>query len=164
MASDVHLRLDGIDGDSRDESHQGEIEVTSHSHGMTMAVTQFGSSSASGTMEKANFLDLTITKSVDSSSPKLQRALIQGTVIPAAQLSFDRADGTGKKVIYLQYVLNNVIITAYSIASTGSGLPMESVSFAYERYYFVYVDTDPSTGAAKGSIETNWDLALNKQP
>ena len=49
MASDVHLKIDGIEGDSRDSGHDKEIEITSYSHGAQMVLSGPSSSGSATT-------------------------------------------------------------------------------------------------------------------
>lgn len=161
MASDIHMAC-GIEGDSRDAGHEGEIEILSAANGIIQP-TSSPSSGGSATKEKATFQDMIVTKYTDKASPGLQTALLKGTVIDSVVITFSRPDGQGGKVDYIQYVLNEVNVSSYQLSSSGNGVPLESIGFVFAKYYFVWVPTDPATGAAQGNVESRWDLALNKE-
>ena len=159
MPSDLHLKVDGIEGDSQDSGHDKEIEVSSFSNGIAMALSAPGSS-GSATMERANFMDFVITKNADKASAKLQFATAKGTHFASVELSVERPDGKGGKVKYLNYKLSDAVISSYTISGS-TGLPMESISFGYGKIEVAYTATD-ATGAAQGDVADGWDVALNK--
>ena len=161
MASDLHMKVDGVEGDSRDSGHDKEIEISSYSQGISMPLSAPGSS-GSATTERANFSDFVVTKNLDKASTKLAVSTAQGTVFPMVTITVERADGKGGKVIYMQYNLTDAVLSSYNVSHGGSGLPMESLSFGYSKLELLYTATDPATGDAQGNVQGGWDLALNK--
>ena len=65
MASDMFLKVDGIDGESSDDKHSGEIEVLSYSWGVRQQ--RSGSASSAGNLStgRADFQDFSIVKAID---------------------------------------------------------------------------------------------------
>src|SRR5271155_141355 len=77
MAVDMFLKLDGVNGESKDKVHGKEIDVLSWSWGLTNSGSaHVGGGAGSG---KVNVQDLCVSKYVDSSSPNLMLACCQGT-------------------------------------------------------------------------------------
>jgi type VI secretion system secreted protein Hcp len=161
MASDMHLKIEGIEGDSQDEGHAKEIDISSYSYGVNMLLSAPGSS-GSATTEKASFTDFVVTKNLDMASSKLFVAIAQGQHFPTVTVSVERADGKGGKVKYMQYAMTDAVIASLSTSHGGSGLPMESLAFGYSKIELTYIQTDPATGDPQGNIAGGWDLALNK--
>jgi type VI secretion system secreted protein Hcp len=162
MAADFYLKITGIDGESTDSAHKGEIEVLSFSSGVTMPISP-NSTAGSKTRERANLSDLTITKVVDSASPALFKAVCAGTHLTEAILSVNRADGNGNKVEYLKYTLNDVVLSNYQAAGAdGNGMPIENVSINFNKFKIEYKPTDPAKGSAMGAKMAGWDVMLNK--
>ena len=83
MAVDAFLKLDGIDGESTDSAHQGEIDVLSWSWGAS-ATGSFGMGGG-GASGKASFADMSIAKLYDKASPNDEK-LADGTHIAEATL------------------------------------------------------------------------------
>jgi type VI secretion system secreted protein Hcp len=160
MGSSIHLKLDGIEGDSQDEGHSGEIEITSVSHGMNMGITGF-SSGGSATHTDPQVQEIHITKNTDKASAPLQKALLSATHIATGEINFERPAG-GSKVPYLKYQLEEILVTGYSVSSAGDGTPMESITLGFRKHTTVYTATSPSTGEAEGELTAGWDAALNK--
>ena len=95
MAYDAFLKLDGIEGESNDKTHKGEIEISSYSWG----VANSGSFShgGGGGEGKATFQDLHFGMPMSKASPKLMSACATGKHIPSAVLDLPQggrhADG-----------------------------------------------------------------------
>jgi type VI secretion system secreted protein Hcp len=87
MAVDMFLKLDGVSGESKDKAHLKDIDILSWSWGMSNSGTaQQGSG-------KVNVQDITISKYIDSSSPKLMLSCCDGTHFVSAQLAVRKAGG-----------------------------------------------------------------------
>lgn len=67
MAVDYFLKIDGIQGESTDAKHEGEISTLSWSWGETQATTP----GAGGGAAKVSMQDFRFSKAVDKTSPKL---------------------------------------------------------------------------------------------
>ena len=158
-ASDYFLKIEGVAGESNDKTHKGEIEVLSWSWG----ASQSGSMAmgAGGGVGKVSMQDLSITKYIDKSSPKLFEALATGMHLPEAKLVL-RSPG-GSQVEYLTITLKDVVISSYSTGgSSGGDRPTESVSFNFAQIKMSYTEQD-AKGAAGAATEFAWDIKANKK-
>ena len=161
MAYDVFLTIDGIKGDSTDEAHKEWIEILSFSHGLSQPGG--GSASAEGglTGGRADHQDFSVTKTLDTTSPALNLTCCDGTHVDKVNLELCRA--TGNKEKYMEYKLEDVIISSAAIGgSSGGDLPIESITFNYGKITWNYIQTDHQTGATKGNVEKYWSLITNK--
>jgi len=91
MAFDTFIKIDGIDGESTDDKHQGWIEVIRFGTGVKQTVSIIASSAGGATAERAEFHDFMIRKLLDKSSPKLALACAAGTHIDEIVLELCRA-------------------------------------------------------------------------
>lgn len=104
-----------------------------------------------------------IVKGLDKATPALNLACCQGKHIPKVAIEICRATGT--KVKYMEYKMEDVIISGVTISGNSGGgdaLPTETVTFNYGKLSWNYIETDHQTGDVKGSIEKFWSLILNK--
>lgn len=116
MATDMTLKLTGIEGESLKDGHANEIDVLSFSFGATQSGTaHVGMGSTAG---QANVQDLTITKYVDKASPLLFMNCVTGAHIPEAVLSVRKAGG--KPLDYLKLTLGQVLVTSIQTGASGS--------------------------------------------
>jgi type VI secretion system secreted protein Hcp len=162
MAVDMFLKIEGIDGESADSKHKGEIEVQSYSWGISQQSA--GGRTGAAAASKADFHDFSITKSIDKSSPKLALSCATGEHLKSIRLELRRAGG--EQTPYMEYKFSDVIITNYRPAGHNGGgdsLPMEEVSFAYSKAEWKYFQTDSKTGKATGNVAAGYNLAENKK-
>ena len=136
MAVDAFLKLDGIDGESTDDKHKGEIEVLSWSWGM-QGRPSLGGGAASG---KATINDLKIVKKIDSASTALMLALRTNEPIQKAVLTLRKAGKT--QLEYLKVTIEQGRVTSLIIdAGDKGGSPeaVEKVSFSFNKIEVEYV-------------------------
>jgi type VI secretion system secreted protein Hcp len=159
MASDMYMKLQGIDGDSTDEKHAKWIELISFGvgHSLPMDGTKSKGTRSAG---KAVFSDFSVAKQMDSTSPQIADHVARGQHIPEVTIELCRA--TGEKSVYMKYVLKDVVISSYSTgASNGGGEPTESLSFDYSEIHWVYTPADVK-GKKAADMKKGWSLAENK--
>jgi type VI secretion system secreted protein Hcp len=156
--SDIHLKLDGIKGESTDARHRDEIVVDSWSWGVAANLPASGGGSS---VSKPTFSDLSFTHRVDRASPLLWRACASGRHIKEAVLSVTRAGSATQD--YLTIRLRNVIVTAVALADAAadSAPPLETVSMAFGSLRYGYRAQRPN-GALEPALEFSHDRKTGK--
>jgi len=157
-ATDYFLKIEGVDGESTDASHKGQIEISSFSWG----VSNSGSMAAGGGggAGKASFSDLHFTKTVDKSSPKLMEAVATGEHLRSVDLVVRKAGG--EQLEYYKVTLQDVLISGYSTTGTSGEAPSESISLNFSKIVFEYTPQN-ADGTAAAPLRTGWDLAVAKK-
>jgi type VI secretion system secreted protein Hcp len=156
----MFLKCDGIDGESQDSDHSGEIEILSFSEGISNAGSyDYGTGGNTG---QASFSDLSFTKYVCKASNVIRQYCAKGTAIPNVVLSCNKQAGDSK-VEYQKITLHNVVIT--SIQSSGSGGDsspiVESLSMNFAGIEYDYTPQS-NTGDAQGKIHFGRDTQTNQ--
>ena len=156
-AIDMFLKIEGIDGESADKMHKGEIDVLAWSFGMSNSgSTYLGGVGGSG---KANFQDLSFTKWIDKSSPKLMFGCASGQRIPKATLVVRKAGDT--QFEYLTYELTDLIVTSVSTGGSGGEDRLtENVTLNFAQIKVTYNEQRPD-GSSAGAVDFNWNIAEN---
>ncbi len=160
MASDTFLQIDGIKGESTDKDHKDWIEVLSFNWGVSQMASGSASSSGGGSTQRADFQDLSIVKELDSSSTLLNKACWGGQHIDKVVLELNRAAGD-KRQKYMEYKMENVIISSISIGGGGGGIPTESVTFNYGKITTTYTKQARKGGGGSGEVPAGWNLEEN---
>jgi len=161
-AYEMYVHVSGIEGESTDDAHQHWIDVLSYSHGVSRPSGGSLSSGASRSTERSEHEDFTITKALDKSSPKLALYCCDGSHI--AEVTLEVCRSSGEKQEFMVYTMTDVIVSAVSVSGSvesGNARPVEEVSFNYGKIEWTYTEFD-STGKAKGTVESGWDLVANK--
>ncbi len=155
MATTTHIKFDGIEGESTDRDHKGEIESQSWSWGVGNASpsgpTGAGGGSAVG---KATPGDFHFMHLYDKASPILAKLCATGKRVKSVALSVRKA-GEGQKD-FLKITLTDVFITSVT-ASAGGDTIMESVAVSYAKIAVAYQPQDPR-GTLGTPVKFSWDI------
>jgi len=155
--ADIFLKIDGVEGESTDQKHSGEIEVLSWSYG----ATQPGSATSGGGagVGKVQLHDFTISKYHDKATPKLFEACTTGKHFPQIKLTCRKAGGDQQE--YLVITLKEVLVSNIAIShSGGDARPIENISMNYATVEMDYAAQDKD-GTLKGHVKSGWDAKKN---
>ena len=163
-AGGLFLKIDGlpgettIKGESTDKtiprSDAGYLKIDSFSLGAHGA-SNIGSQSSGAGAGKATFESFTITKQIDSASPKLFQAAATGQHFPDATLFFTHKVKGGQQN-YLEIKLFNLGISSIQDGTSPSGTPEEQVTFNFLKIEETYLQN-------KGApVTVGWNLVTNK--
>ncbi len=157
MAVDMSIKIQGIDGESKIDKHQGEIDILAWSWGMS----QSGSfhTGGGGGAGKVNVQDLSLTKWVDKSSCALMLHCCNGKHIPEATLTVRKAGD--KPVDYIIIKLEKLMVTSVSTGGSGGEDRLtENVTLNFAKVNVDYKEQDDK-GAGKQAGNLKWDMEQN---
>jgi type VI secretion system Hcp family effector len=156
---DMVLRIDNIEGESTLVGHKGEITVFSYSDGISTCLPNSGNKN----LCKAVAGPLNFMSQFDKSTIPLKIASASGKVIPSADMTLIRLDGSGKPLEFLKIHLENLTVVSVqeSGSSGGDSRPTVSVSLSYSRIAWQYTQQS-STGGAGDQVTDGWDFVLAK--
>ena len=157
MPVEMFLKLTGIQGETADIKHKGEIDVLAWSWGLSKEPPPPAGGGGSGPVKIEN---ISIEKLVDLASPLLLSFGAQGKHIADGTLTTRRAGKNGSE--FLVFKMTDVIVTSVHVAvSKDTGQPAESITLSFGKSEFNYRPTSPdgSLGTEKSS---KWDVAAGK--
>jgi len=158
MTTNVFLDMDGVDGESADDRHHGEIEVLSWSFGVSNSGTAHMGGGGAGA-GKASISDLSVTKLVDIASPALLQAAATGKRLKTATISARKA-GEGQRD-FLIITMREVMVTSCALAGSGEGdAPTEAVTLSFGKVQLTYTAQAPD-GSAGPTTSFGWDVTKN---
>jgi len=157
---DAFLKLDGINGESADAKHKGEIDLVSFSWGATNPVS-IGSATGGAGAGKLKFDDLRVVKKVDLSSPKLFQACATGQHISTGTIVVRKAGGV--QLEYLKLNLNLIFIKDIQQQGTPQGdeIPLEEITMAIGSLQFQYQQQGSDGKAQGGPSIASWNVVTN---
>lgn len=156
-AVDYFLKIDGIEGESHDKKHKGEIDLLSWSWGATNSGSMAGG--GGGGSGKVSMQDFHFVMKVNKATPKLILACASGQHIKKAVLTCRKA-GTDQQE-YLLYTFSDLLVSSYQTGGSGGDLlPSEQISFNYSKMEVEYKEQKPD-GSLAGPIKAGWDLKSN---
>jgi type VI secretion system secreted protein Hcp len=156
---EVFLKIEGIQGDSKDNAHRDEIDVVSFQIGVLNTGTFAGG--GGGGAGVAKFSDLTVFKFIDKASPQLFLASAMGEHIKTATLVV-RPSGPNPFGFYT-IILDDVLITSVNNAGTTdqNGNLIESISLNCARMTWSFTPRNPD-GSWGTAITHFFDLTTGQ--
>jgi type VI secretion system secreted protein Hcp len=156
---DYFLKIEGVDGESTDDKHKGEIELESWSFGGSNAGS-FSSGGGGGT-GKVALQDFNFVKKTDKASAKLFTACCTGEHLKKVTLTCRKAGKEQQEFLIIE--LTSAIVSSYQTGgSAGSDIiPMDQVSLNFAKIEYKYKE-QKADGSLGGEIIGGWDVTTNK--
>ena len=152
-ADSIYLRVDGIPGDSREQSHANWIDVDAYS----VAFAPAGG-------KKAPLPEFNLEALVSRASPNILLGVLSGDVYPTAELAVARRIVDGGNRDYVRWTFEDLSFTFYGQqALNAEGKPTDSFAFQAPRMGYQYVEFDPG-GNPTGSVSIAWDFEAGGPP
>ena len=129
-AVDYFLKIQGIDGESGDAKHKGEIELESWSWGESQTGHQAGGGGGAG---KVAMQDFHFTMKINKASPKLMYACASGQHIPAATLVCRKAGGDQNPFLTVKF--SDLLVSSYQTGGSGQSsiVPMDQIALNFAK-------------------------------
>jgi type VI secretion system secreted protein Hcp len=158
MAQDIFLKINGIEGESQDSTHKGEIEVLGWNWGVSQASSMHAGSG--GGTGKATVKDLIFLHWLDRASPNLVQHCLTGKHIPEARLTVRKAGGSPLE--YIRIIMTDVIVSEVRTAGKSSGERIdETINLSFSKVSQEYVVQNPQGGSG-GTVTGSFDIKGNK--
>ena len=146
---DWWLKLDGIDGESTDRDHRGEIEVRAMDWQAVQKAT-----SPSHASSKA----ISLAFDTSAASPMILKRCVQGAAVRTARLS-GRKSGEGQRT-YLWWDFTEVRFASYDVSFT-AGPPLDVVTFSFTQVTMTYRPQDDKGGLGTPVVVT-WNVKTDR--
>ena len=156
--TDTYMQDGTIQGSSTAVGHENWIVLDSLQLGVAVPVSS--PTSGIGSVGAPKFDQITITKTMDQSSPALLQQLLQGQ---AQTITIDLTQPSNFSkgpVTFAEYKLTDAVLTAYSVSS-GGDTPTESLSIAFQKFSYTFTPHD-SSGIPGTPVTVTWDLTTNR--
>ena len=156
MATDTHIKFDGVEGEATHQDHKGEIEVLSWSWGVSNQGGIAGGGSGKGKADPGEFSFMHL---YDKASPNLAKKCAQGLHFKEVTVTSRKA-GEGQKDFF-KVVMKEVFVSSVQPSGSQGGDIMESVAMSYGSIDFAYKPQDEK-GALGGEVKFGWDVKTTK--
>jgi type VI secretion system secreted protein Hcp len=154
-AVDYFLKIDGIEGESQDNEHKGEIDIESFSWGATQSGTiAVGGGGGAG---KVSMQDFHFAMGANKATPILFLACAQGDHIKNAILTCRKAGKEQQE--FLKVTMSDVLVSSFQTGGSGAGdvVPTDQISLNFAKIEVEYKEQD-ATGKLMGSTKKWFDL------
>jgi len=155
MANDYFLKIDGIEGESQDATHKGEIQLESFSWGASQTGTfQYGGGGGAG---KVSMQDFHFVMKHNKASPKLMMACASGEHIKKAVLTARKAGKQQQD--FMKVTMSDVLVSSFQTGGSANGdeIPMDQISLNFAKIEHEYRQ-QKLDGTLDGAIKHVVDL------
>ena len=155
---DYFLKIDGIDGESTDKAHKGEIDLESWSWGESQSGAHVAG--GGGGAGKVAMQDFHFVMKTNKAAPKLFLACASGEHIKKAVLVCRKAGKDQQE--YMKVTMSDLLIASFQTGGSehGGALPVDQVSLNFSKIEFEYKEQKPD-GTLGGPVKAGWDVKQN---
>ena len=155
--SEIYVKIEGIEGESKDAKHKGWIDATSIHYGVVQPVAL--ASGGGGGVGRADFSGVTFTHHLDRASPALFKYCAAGKHIPKVEISACKSGGGQQE--FVRITLSDVIVAGVTPAGDAGSMWVETVTLAYSRIV-IDVKEQKADGTMGASVLGGWDVKENR--
>lgn len=160
---DYFLKLDGIEGESTDDKHKGQIELESWSWGESQPglIQTSSSTGGGGGAGKVTVHDIHFTMHTSKASPELMTATASGKHFKEAVLVVRK--GGQKQQDYFKITLSDVLVSSYGVGAGGdeNSVPVDQVSLNFGKVKMQHYPQG-ADGSLSTPVEGIFDVKGNK--
>lgn len=157
--AEMFLKLDGIDGESLDDAHTGEIEIKQWSwlteNHVRWDVNQGGQST------KVEIHEISLEKICDKASVTLYQNCVTGKHIKSGTITCRKNDGE-QKVEYLIVKLTDIMVTNVKFEGEDGPSLKETVGLQFAKFRMDYKVQNDTGNAAGGAKSYEFDIQRQK--
>jgi type VI secretion system secreted protein Hcp len=155
---DYFLKVTGVEGESKDDTHPDEIQIESWSFGATQPGT-FGTGGGGGAA-KVQAGDFHFTMKVSKASPKLFLHVHNGEHFNQAIITARKAGKTPLE--YYKWTFTDCMVTSFQTGGSSSDVtPLEQISLNFGKAEVEYTEQN-TDGSGKGKVKAGYDYVKNK--
>lgn len=157
MAVDMFLKLDGVEGESHDDTYEGHMDILAWSWGASQSgTTHMGGGGGAG---KVSVQDISITKFVDKASAKLFQHCATGKHITEGQIIVRKAGESPLE--YIKIDMKEVMVTSYSTGGSGGEDRLtENVTLNFREFELVYTP-QKEDGSGDSPVRFGYNIMKN---
>lgn len=158
MAVAMYMKIESVNGESKDATHKDWTDIKSFSWGATQPGSM--STGGGGGTGKASFNDLYVRTRIDRAAPAVLRHCATGKHLNKVELSICKAGG--EQIEYSRITLEDVLVTSvqYSGAQDGDAM-MVSYAFQAAKVKQQYWEQTDKGGRGAESV-IGYDIKQNK--
>jgi type VI secretion system secreted protein Hcp len=155
---DFFLKIEGIEGESQDNKHKGEIDLGSFSFGANQSGSM--AQNGGGGAGKVTMQDFAFSMQANKASPKLFLACATGQHIKKAIVTARKAGKEQQE--FLKWTFTDVLVSSYQTSGgSGESIPQENYALNFAQVEIEYKE-QKADGTLAGSVKAGYNLKTNK--
>lgn len=156
----LYLEYEGVKGNVTADGYKDHIAVDSVSFGVGRGISMEPGNMSNREATRPSVSEITFTKVADNSVTAIFKEAVTGSAGKKVVIKFVRT-GADKVQEYMDYTLENCLVSGYSIAATSEGEPLETVTLSFSKIMINYNDHD-ATNKSSSPQRVGYDLTTAK--
>jgi len=156
----IYLEFEGIKGNVTADGYKDHIAVDSVSFGVMRGITMEAGNMTNRESSRPSLSEINLSKSADSSATAIFKEAVTGKAGKKVSIKFVRT-GAEKVEEFMVYMLEDVLVSGYSMDASSEGEPHESISLSYSKIEITYSDFDKGNKSGN-PLRGGYDLELAK--
>jgi len=152
----IYIEYDGIKGNVTADGYKDHISANSLQFGVNRTISMEPGAMSNRESSRPQLDQIQITKRVDSSAAALFKESVTGSAGKQVVIKFVRT-GTDKVEEFMDYTLDDCIVSGYDISASDDEEPMETLTLSYASIMVNYKDHD-KTNKAGSPQRVGYDL------
>lgn len=156
----IYLDYEGIKGNVTADGYVGHIAVLTCQFGVGRGISMEPGNLTNREATRPTVSEVTLTKTADNSVTGLFKEAVTGSSGKKVVIKFVRT-GSDKVQEYMDYTLENCLVSGYSISADAESDPLETITLSFSKVMINYNDSDAKNAAASPQ-RVGYDLELAK--
>ena len=156
----IYLEYEGIKGNVTADGYKDHIAVDSVQFGVGRGISMEPGNLSNREATRPSVSEVTLSKKADNSVTAIFKEAVTGSNGKKVVIKFVRT-GADKVQQFMDYTLENCLVSGYSMSATSEGEPMESISLSFSKIMINYNDHD-ATNKSASPQRVGYDLQTAK--
>jgi type VI secretion system secreted protein Hcp len=156
----IYIEYEGIKGNVTADGFADHLRVSSISFGVGRGISMEAGNMANREATRPSLSEITFTKDADISSTALFKESVTGAAGKLVKIKFVQT-GADAVTSYMDYELEDCLVSGYSISAGGDSDPVESITLSYAKIMVNYNDFDKKN-ASKSPQRVGYNLTTAK--
>ncbi len=156
----IYMKYDGINGNVTADGFASHIALNSVNFGVGRGISMEAGNMSNREATRPSISEVNITKFADISVTSLFKESVSGSAGKTVVIKFVRT-GADKIQEYMNYTLENCLVSGYSISADAEGEPVENIALSFSKIMISYNDFDAKNKTSNPQ-RVGYDLAVAK--
>ena len=128
----IYMKYDGIKGNVTADGYADHIAVNTVNVGVGRGITMESGNMSNREATRPSISEVTLTKFADTSVTSLFKESVTGSAGKTVVIKFVRT-GADKVQEFMDYTLENCMVSGYSISADAEGEPVENITLSFSK-------------------------------
>lgn len=156
----IYIEYEGIKGNVTADGFADHVKVLSLNFGVGRGISMEPGNLANREATRPTVSEITFTKYADNSTTPFFKESVTGEKGKVVTIKFVQT-GADKVVTFMDYELQDCLVSSYSISADAEGDPVESITLSFAKILVNYHDYDKAN-AGQSPQRVGYDLTTAK--